>query len=150
MINHQGIPCTVYAYSKKNPLKVKIKYLNHVHYDACDGKEHCGLTTVDVSDLFIQSFDSQTELGTAIRKAPYYFDRDGIHVNDLPSEPVEEVASTIIEVGAKSSKKLGASKYNVDIEEAKKMLAKGTKKSEICKTYKCPSWYLGKMLKRSN
>ncbi len=141
MIHYQGIPCTIYAYSKKNASQVKIRYTNHSHYDLCDGNEHCGLTTVSTEDLVIQSFDKKGELDSAIRKAPYFFDKDGLHVNDLPQEPVE---TTTTGTTPKSS---GESKYKINLDQLKELFEKGHKKSEVCTMLEVPFWFLDKFMK---
>ncbi|MBI3622464.1 hypothetical protein HY212_00085 [Candidatus Pacearchaeota archaeon] len=39
------------------------------------------------------------------------------------------------------------SKYHVDLDIAKDKIAKGVKKSQICKEYSCPPWYLDKLIR---
>jgi hypothetical protein len=154
MIIYQGVPVTIYAHSKTDSTRVKVKYENHAHHAGCEGREHCGLTDVIVTDLHVQGFDKKEELSKAIRKSPFIFDKDGMHVNDLPPE-VETVEETVVAMKVthdttKPVKELKASKYNVDLEVVKEMLGNGRKKSLICKKFACPPWYLDKVLRANN
>jgi hypothetical protein len=150
MINYQGVPVTIYAHSKTDATKVKVKYENHIHRSGCETLEHCGLTTVDVADLVVQSFEKKEELANAIQTSPFIFDKEGLHVNDQPVEPatVVEVTPTGTKTKSKTTKTKGASKYNVNLDVVKEKLAKGVKKSDLCKEFACPSWYLDKVIKR--
>lgn len=145
MINYQGVQVSIYAFSKTDPKTVKVKYETHVHHAGCEGREHCGIATVKVEDLVVQSFDQITELATALRKSPFFFDKDGFHTNDSPVEIAEEVV--IPGAKPKAIKKIGGSKYNIHLEQLKEHLGKGHKKSEICKMFEVPAWYLDKFMK---
>jgi hypothetical protein len=154
MINYQGAKVTIYAISKTDPTRVKVKYENHIHHAGCGERDHCGLSEVAVSDLHVQDFNTKEELANAIQKSPFYFDKNGLHINDFPPEvEVKEDSVQAVKIdqdNAKTVKELKASKYHVDLEKVKEMLSKGCKKSFICKKFSVPFWYLDKVLKANN
>lgn len=149
MLFYQGVPVTIHAKStgKTNKPTVQIKYEPTPAQQIKFPEVNTWIKTVEVKEL-VNDFGGNHGLLEAINNAPFTFDQDGLHENVISVEPV--VVETTTPTGtpktvSNSSKR--PTKYPVDIEVLKEMLAKGEKVAPIAKHFGVPYWKIVQICK---